>query len=86
MRPCWARFSTTGYLPVAACCKLGPMQDYLYHAKWRVIALISSLRALIDRDVRVQSLAIPVVAAALEAIKRSKPDDPVVVRRHDCRW
>ncbi len=57
------------------------MDDYPYDAKRRVEALITSLRTLTQRDSEqeVQGLAIPVMAAALEAIKRSKPDDPVVV-------
>jgi hypothetical protein len=57
------------------------MDDYPYDAKRRVEALIKSLRTLTQRDSEqeVQGLAIPVVAAALEDIKRSKPDDPVVV-------
>lgn len=57
------------------------MDDYPYDAKQRVEALIKSLRTLTQRDPEqeVQGLAIPVVAAALEAIKRSKPEDPVVV-------
>jgi hypothetical protein len=52
------------------------MDDYLYDAKRRVRALIKSLGTLTERDPEqeVQGLAIPVVAAALEAIKCSKSE------------
>lgn len=61
------------------------MDHYPYDAKRRVEALIRSLRALIaqDPEQEVQGLAVPVMAAALEAIKPSKPDDPVVVALDD---
>ncbi|MDQ4021795.1 MAG: hypothetical protein M3257_09270 [Actinomycetota bacterium] len=54
---------------------------YPYDAKRRIKALIKSLRTLTQRDPEqeVQGLAIPVMAAALAAVKRSKPDDPVVL-------
>jgi hypothetical protein len=57
------------------------MDHYPYDAKRRVEALIRSLGALTARDPEqeVQGLAVPVTDAALEAIKQSKPDDPVVV-------
>jgi hypothetical protein len=57
------------------------VDDYPYDAKRRIEALINSLRTLVQRDPEqeVQGLAIPVMAAALDAIKRSKPDDPVVL-------
>jgi selenophosphate synthetase-related protein len=57
------------------------MHHYPYDAKRRVEALIRSLGTVTARDPEqeVQGLAVPVMAAALEAIKRSKPDDPVVV-------
>lgn len=53
---------------------------YPYEAKRRVTALISSLRTLVARDPEqeVEGIAIPVLAASLEAIKEAKPDDPVV--------
>lgn len=56
------------------------MDDYPYDAKRRVEALIKSLGTLTARDPEqeVQGLAVPVMAAALEAIKQSKPNDPVV--------
>ena len=52
------------------------MDDYLYDAKRRVRALIKSLGTLTEREPEqeVQGLAIAVVAAALEAIKRSKSE------------
>jgi hypothetical protein len=55
--------------------------DYPYDAKRRVEALIKSLETLIKRDPEqeVQGFAIPVLDAALEAIKQAIPDDPVVV-------
>jgi hypothetical protein len=56
------------------------MDNYPYDAKRRVEALIRSLRAITaqDSEQEVQGSAVPVMAAALEAIKQSKPDDPVV--------
>lgn len=53
---------------------------YPYEAKRRVEALIKSLTTLTSRDPEqeVQGIAIPVLAASLEAIKAAKPDDPVV--------
>jgi hypothetical protein len=57
------------------------MSDYPYDAKRRVEALIKSLETLTKRDPEqeVQGMAVPVLGAALEAIKAAKPDDPVVV-------
>ncbi|MGH3762945.1 hypothetical protein [Actinophytocola sp.] len=54
--------------------------DYPYDAKQRVEALIRSLQTLIKRDPEqeVQGLAVPVLSATLDAIKRATPDDPVV--------
>jgi len=76
----WALMYKRGQGCADVVCKLLPMDDYPYDAKRRVEALITSLRTLTQRDSEqeVQGLAVPVVAAALEAIKRSKPDDPVV--------
>jgi hypothetical protein len=56
------------------------MGDYPYEAKRRVEALIGSLEKLVKRDPEqeVQGIAVPVLDAALEAIKAAKPDDPVV--------
>lgn len=56
------------------------MAKYPHEANRRVKALISSLQTLIARDPEqeVQGMAVPVLGAALEAIKQSKPDDPVV--------
>jgi hypothetical protein len=56
------------------------MGDYPYEAKRRVEALIGSLEKLVKRDPEqeVQGIAVPVLGAALEAIKAAKPDDPVV--------
>lgn len=53
---------------------------YQHEAKRRVEALIKSLTMLTNRDPEqeVQGIAIPVLAASLEAIKAAKPDDPVV--------
>jgi hypothetical protein len=53
---------------------------YPYDAKRRVEALIESLEVLTKRDPEqeVQGIALPVLDAALEAIKQAKPDDPVV--------
>lgn len=57
------------------------MDDYPYDAKRRIEALINSLRTLTQRDPsrKVLGSAIPVMAAALAAVKRSKPDDPMVL-------
>jgi hypothetical protein len=54
--------------------------SYPYDAKRRVAALIKSLETLTQRDPEqeVQGIAVPVLAAALEAIKQSRPHDPVV--------
>lgn len=54
--------------------------QFPYEAKRRVQALIKSLSTLVGRDPEqeVQGIAIPVLAASLEAIKDAKPDDPVV--------
>lgn len=56
------------------------MDDFPYDAKGRVLALIESLKQLIARDPEqeVQGIALPVVDAALTAIKASMPNDPVV--------
>lgn len=55
-------------------------RDFPYEAKRRVQALIKSLHTLVARDPEqeVQGIAVPVLAASLEAIKEAKPDDPVV--------
>ena len=57
------------------------MGKYPYEAKRRVEALIASLETVIKRDPdqEVQGIAVPVLGAALEAIKAAKPADPVVV-------
>lgn len=55
------------------------MNRYPHDAKRRVEALISSLRTLIRRDPEqeVQGLALQVLGASLDSIKRSLPNDPV---------
>lgn len=55
-------------------------EKYPYKAKDRVDALIDSLEMLIKRDPEqeVQSIAIPVLDAALQDIKQAMPHDPVV--------
>ena len=54
--------------------------DYPYLAKERIEALIKSLRTLIQRDPEqeVQGIALPVMDAAVAAVKRERPSDPVV--------
>jgi len=61
------------------------VNEYPYDAKRRVEALIKSLRMLTQRDAEqeVQGVALPVVAAALQDIKASMPDDPVVMTTVD---
>lgn len=54
------------------------MSGYPYDSKRRVTALIKSLVQR-DPEQEVQGIALPVLDAALGAIKQSKPDDPVVV-------
>jgi hypothetical protein len=51
-----------------------------YKAKQRTEALIKSLDKLVasDPEQQVQGFAVPVLAAALEDIKQSMPQDPVV--------
>lgn len=55
--------------------------EFPYDAKRRVQALIGTLKTLIQRDPEqeVQGIAIPVLDAALTAIKQARPDDPVVL-------
>lgn len=55
--------------------------DHPYDAKPRVEALIKSLKTLIARDPEqeVQGFAVPVLDAALTAIRQAVPEDPVVV-------
>jgi hypothetical protein len=55
-------------------------EDYPYVAKRRLDALIKSLHTLIARDPEqeVQSIALPVLDAALTSIKGEVADDPVV--------
>ncbi len=57
------------------------MGKYPDDAKRRVQAQMKCLRTLIARDPEqeVQGFAVPVLAASLEAIKRTKPDDAVVL-------
>ncbi|GIG93157.1 hypothetical protein [Plantactinospora endophytica] len=54
--------------------------SYPYDAKRRVTALVKSLQVLVQRDPEqeVQGIALPVLDAALGAIKQSIPHDPVV--------
>lgn len=68
----------TDYLPEFK--PRGSPVAYPYDAKRRVGALIKSLKTLIARDPEqeVQGFAIPVLDAALTAIKQSTPEDPVV--------
>ena len=56
------------------------MATYPYDSKRRTSALIKSLRTLVEKDPEqeVQGFAVPVLAAALEAVKQSMPNDPVV--------
>jgi hypothetical protein len=58
---------------------LGPNR-YPYEAKRSIQAVISSTRALIQRDPEqeIQGIALAVADAAIEAVKAAKPDDPIV--------
>ena len=53
---------------------------YPHEARRRVDALISSTRALIQRDPEqeVRGVALGVVDAAIADVKAAKPDDPVI--------
>jgi hypothetical protein len=54
--------------------------DYPYEAKRSIQAVISSTRALIQRDPEqeIQGIALAVADAAIEAVKAAKPDDPIL--------
>jgi hypothetical protein len=54
--------------------------DCPYEAKRSIQAVISSTRALIQRDPEqeIQGIALAVADAAIEAVKAAKPDDPIV--------
>ena len=54
--------------------------DYPYKEKRQIDALVTSLRALQQRDPEqeVQGIALPVVDAVVTALKDKMPDDPVV--------
>jgi hypothetical protein len=55
-------------------------RQYPYTAKRRVVNLIATLEAMVERDPEqeVQGMALPVLDAAIEHIKAALPDDPVV--------
>jgi hypothetical protein len=54
--------------------------NYPYDAKRSIQAVISSTRALIQRDPEqeTQGIALAVADAAIEAVKAAKPGDPIV--------
>ena len=58
-----------------------PDQEYPYDAKARVGALLETLGPIIERDPEqeIRGIAVPVLEATLEVLKRALPDDPVVV-------
>jgi hypothetical protein len=55
-------------------------QGYPYEAKGRVESLVETLETLTSRDPEqeVQGMAVPVLDAVVEVVRRVRPDDPVV--------
>ena len=58
-----------------------PEKEYPYDAKARVGALLETLGPIVQRDPEqeIRGIAVPVLEATLEVLKRALPDDPVVV-------
>lgn len=56
-------------------------REYPYDAKRRVVALLETLEPIVQRDPEqeIQGIAVPVLEATLDVLKRALQDDPVVV-------